>query len=83
MVEHWNSFTRKRNDLFGFIDVLCLGDSEVIGVQTTGRSNMSSRIKKIAEHENVAAVRKAGIKILIHGWDKPDRVYRLKEVDLS
>lgn len=44
---------------------------------------MSSRIKKIAEHENVAAVRKAGIKILVHGWDKPDRFYRLKEENVS
>jgi len=26
---------------------------------------MSSRIKKISEHENVAAVRKAGIRILV------------------
>jgi len=25
VVEHWNSFTQRRNDLFGFIDVLCLG----------------------------------------------------------
>ena len=32
VVEHWDSFTKHRKDLFGFIDVLCLGDGEVIGV---------------------------------------------------
>jgi len=25
VVEHWDSFARKRRDLFGFADILCLG----------------------------------------------------------
>jgi len=32
VVEHWNSFVRKRFDLFGMFDILCLGDGEVVGV---------------------------------------------------
>ena len=73
-------------DLFGFIDVLCLGDDEVVAVQTTGDNggNVAARIRKIADHENVAAVRKAGIRILVHGWKKgKDGKYSLREVDVS
>lgn len=70
VTEHWNPFARVRKDLFGFIDMLAIREGEILGVQTTSRSNMSARIRKIAEHENVAAVRKAGIRIEVHGWGK-------------
>ena len=84
ITEHWNSFARIRQDLFGFIDVLCLGENEIIGVQTTSYSNISARVKKIQEHENVAAVRKAGIKIVVHGWKKDKSgKWIVKEVDIS
>jgi hypothetical protein len=79
VVERWNSFARIRQDLAGFIDVLCFGDGEVVGVQATSYSNVSARVKKIAEHENVAAVRKAGVRLLVHGWDGA----KLREVDVS
>ena len=70
IVEHWNPFARIRQDLFGFIDVLCLGDGEVVGVQTTSRSHISNRAKKIREHDNLLPVLDSGIRILIHGWAK-------------
>lgn len=73
-------------DLFGFIDILCLGDNEIIGVQATGDNggNVSSRIKKIADHDNVGAVRKSGMRLLVHGWKKgKDGKYLLREVDVS
>ena len=69
VVERWNPFAKIRQDLFGFIDVLCLGDNEVIGVQATSAGNVSARVRKIADHDNVAAVRKAGIRLLVHGWN--------------
>jgi hypothetical protein len=79
VVEHWNPFARIRQDLYGFIDVLCLGENEIIGVQATSYGNVSSRVTKIADHDNVAAVRKAGIRILVQGWDGK----KLREVDCS
>lgn len=79
VTEYWHAFANIRKDLAGFIDVLCLGDNEIIGVQTTSLSNVSARIKKIADHENTPAVRKAGIRIIVHGWDGP----KLKEIDIS
>lgn len=69
VVERWSPFARIRQDLFGFIDVLCLGENEVIGVQATSAGNVAARVRKIAEHDNVAAVRKAGIRLLVHGWN--------------
>ena len=84
VTEHWNQFARIRQDLFGFIDVLCLGDNEIIGVQATSYSNISSRVNKIAEHENVAKVRKANIRILVIGWHKgSDNKWKFREVDCS
>lgn len=83
VVEHWNSFVNKRFDLFGFIDLLALKDGETLAVQTTSYSNVSARINKIADHENVAAVRKAGWSIHVHGWHKVGRFWQVREVDLS
>lgn len=70
VVEHWNPHARIRQDLFGFVDVLAVGPQGVLAVQCTSAGNTSSRIRKIAEHDNVAAVREAGIAIHVHGWRK-------------
>ncbi len=84
VTEHWNPFAHIRQDLFGFIDVLCVGPDGVVGVQATSGPNVSSRVDKIANHENVDAVRKGGIRILVHGWTKrKNGRYELREVDVS
>lgn len=82
-VEKYNSFTKRRNDLFGFIDILCVKENDVLGVQTTSKDNMSSRKKKILEHENYSIVKASGIRIRVHGWKKEKNGrYTLSEVDL-
>jgi len=82
VVERFNSFTKTRNDFCGFIDVLCLGAGEVVGVQTTSYSNMSARIKKIKEHENLAVVLGSGIRVLIQGWRKVGNRWQVREVEI-
>lgn len=82
-VEVWNPWARKRKDLFDCWDVLAIKDGETIAVQTTSRNNISSRAAKIAEAESTPHLRKAGWKLIIHGWDKKDGKYRIKEVDVS
>lgn len=77
IVEHWNSFARIRQDLFGFLDLLCVKD-KVLGVQTTSASNMSARRKKILEHQNYLAVEGAGIAIELHGWHKVGNRWQCK-----
>ncbi|MFM2193987.1 MAG: hypothetical protein RLZZ460_657 [Chloroflexota bacterium] len=84
IVERWNPFAKIRQDLFGVLDLLCLGQNEVVGVQTTSGANVSARVRKIAEHENTPRIRKAGIRILVHGWRKNSAgKYVLREVDVS
>lgn len=84
VVERWIPGANIRKDLFGFIDILAIRDNEVLGVQATSRDNVAARVAKIAEHENVAAVRKANIRIEVHGWGKmASGKYELRTVDAS
>ena len=85
VVEKWNSFVKIRQDLFGIIDILALRGNETIAVQSTSWGNTKSRIDKMSESPNIAAIRKAGWKILVHGWKKNTKTnrYELKEIDIS
>lgn len=73
IVETWNSFTRKRNDLFGVFDILAIREGETLAVQTT-TTGVASRVKKINESPYLDAVRKAGWRIEVHGWIKKPKV---------
>lgn len=70
IVEHWNSFTRRRVDLFGAWDILALRKDEVLFVQTTSGSNVAARVRKIAYNEYTPAIREAGVRMEVHGWSK-------------
>lgn len=83
VVEKWIPQARKRKDLYGFIDILAIKDSEIVGVQATSGSNVAHRVDKIINHENIGAVRKANIRILVHGWAKSKGRWKLREVDVS
>ena len=85
IVEHFNPHMRIRQDLFGFIDILAIRPGETLAVQTTSRSNMAARVRKIAEHPNVAAGREAGWSIQVHGWaqKKPRARWECRTVDVS
>jgi hypothetical protein len=73
VVERWIPQARKRVDLFGFGDIVCLdGCPGVLAVQVTTASNLSNRLKKLRteckqaawdwlEHENA---------LHLHGWSK-------------
>ena len=83
IVEHWNAHARIRQDLFGFIDLLAIRGSETLAVQTTSRGNVSARVQKIADSEAVIDVRRAGWRIVVHGWGKLKAGWTLREVDCS
>lgn len=74
-----------KRDLFGFIDIVAIhpDTGETLAVQTTSGSNVSKRVSKIGESEHVAAVRKAGWGIHVHGWRKSGRFWKCREVDCS
>jgi hypothetical protein len=83
IVERWIPGANIRKDLFGFGDLVCIREGETMLVQTTSYSNVSARVKKITEHENLAAVRKAGWGVLVQGWHKVGNRWQVREVDLS
>ena len=83
VTERWIPGANIRRDLFGFGDLLCVGEHEVVMVQCTSADHVAERCAKIAHHENVGAVRKGGIRILVHGWRKSKGRWTLREVDVS
>ena len=83
VVEWWNSFTRRRHDLFGVWDIIAVGNGEVCLVQTTSYSNVSARIRKIEGNECLAPLRKAGVRLEVHGWRKVNNRWQPRIVDIS
>jgi len=83
-VEQYNTFSRRKNDLWGFIDFLAIKKNEVLAIQVTSKSNMSSRRRKITEHENLAIVRESGIRVELWGFYKKENGrWEVKIEDLS
>ena len=82
-VEYFNSFTKRYKDLFGIFDYIAVGNGETVAIQVTSRSNMSSRIKKIQDSDNLTKCRDANWRIIVIGWDKPAHRWRSKTVDIS
>jgi hypothetical protein len=70
VVERWNPHAQIRQDLFGFVDVIAVRPGETLAVQTTTAANVSTRIRKIADHPNLPALREAEWTIRVHGWAK-------------
>lgn len=73
--EYWQAFHGRpggiRKDLFGFIDIVVLGE-RILAVQCTSTSSMSARVRKIREECGEAAQRwlEAGGEIVVMGWKK-------------
>lgn len=83
VTEKWNPWARIRQDLFGFIDLIAVGNGVTIGVQTTSYSNMSARKKKIMDSDIYPILKACGWQIVVHGWKKNKKGrYELKEVQL-
>lgn len=82
VVEKWNQHVKIRQDLYGFIDVLCVKGEDIVGIQATSGPNVASRVTKITEHENWPLVCKA-IRVIVHGWRKNAKNrWVLREVEL-
>lgn len=84
--EHWNSFARIRQDLFGFVDVLAVGGEHgTLGVQCTSDSNVAARVRKIKESPILPVLLEADWKIEVWGWKKKAGKYvcRVVPVDLQ
>ena len=83
VVERWNPHARVRQDLYGCIDVLAVGP-DIVGVQATSGSNVAARVRKLTDSPALPVLRKAGVRVLVHGWRKAaSGRWTLREVDLS
>jgi hypothetical protein len=45
--EHWNHFAKRRQDLFGFIDVLAVSDHHLLAIQVSDDTHHAAHRKKI------------------------------------
>ena len=70
VVERWCSFTKRRHDLFGIIDVLAIKDGKTLAVQTTSGSGYSARLKKMLASDTLMPMLDAGWHVHLHGWRK-------------
>lgn len=72
VVEKFNSHTKRRNDLFGFGDVLAIKPGCTVLVQVTSGSNGAARVRKIVEErtEEARDWLAAGNEIEVHAWRK-------------
>lgn len=82
IVEHYNSYTRRKHDLYGCIDLLAIGHGETVAVQVTSRANTSTRRHKIEDAEAYPEMLRSGWRVIVHGWDKQGSRWRLQEVEL-
>lgn len=80
VVERWIPQARKRVDLYGIVDILCVSETEIVGVQATSASNVAARLRKIAESPATPILRAAGVRLLVHGWAKRKHRWVLREV---
>lgn len=70
IVEHWNSFACIRQDLFGFIDLICLlPDRGIVAVQCCSTDHAKHK-QKILDNEVAPEWLKSGGKIEIWSWRK-------------
>ena len=82
VVEYYNSFTKRKKDRFGILDMVAIGNEETLGIQMTSKSNMSSRIKKIQESDYFVELLRSKWRIIVIGWfKKPNGRYDFKEFE--
>lgn len=68
-VERYCSSTKRRHDLFGFIDLIAVRGSDVVGIQSTSDANLAARISKAEALPTFSVWLRAG-RVEFHGWGK-------------
>ena len=68
VVEKWIPAVKRRQDLFGVIDIVAISDSEIVGVQSTSASNLAARRAKSEEEPRLQRWLRAGCRFELHAW---------------
>lgn len=82
-VEHWNSFAKVRQDLFGCIDVVALGDGQILGIQCTTRHHMAERMAKARAEARITRWLQCGGLFEVWGWQMVGRRWQLTRQPFS
>jgi hypothetical protein len=85
VVERWNAFARVRVDLFGFIDLVAMNGTSIIGIQSTSGNNVSTRLDKIKANEKSVEWLRSGGRLFVHGWRKlaSSRKWECREIEIG
>lgn len=71
IVERWCAYSRKRHDLFGFADLMCIHPHMTpVLVQVTSGTNLAARVRKIIAEPRALIAIQSGIGVEVHGWRK-------------
>lgn len=71
VVERYIAAIKRKQDLFGFADIVAMKPGEVpLLVQATTGANLAARRTKIAENEEAAKALHSGFRIVLHGWTR-------------
>lgn len=71
IAEHWNSFAKRRVDLFGCIDIVACAD-RIVGIQSTVRGEVSKRVAKALAEPRLESWLRSGGRFIVWGWDEPE-----------
>lgn len=67
--ERYNPFSKRLNDLYGFIDMVVMDDQMgLLGVQVTTTKNMNARLAKIRSIPESTVWLNKGLRIQVEGW---------------
>mgnify|MGYP001584489199 FL=1 len=71
ITERWNPWAKIRQDLFGFVDLLCFKGDITLAVQVTTGDNVSARLAKIGQSQAAQLwLESPTRRIAVHGWAK-------------
>lgn len=81
VTERWNPFSKRKNDLYRFIDILCMNTSRgFLAVQTTAFPHANERIRKIQDLDTSKTFLLAGGRIQVHEWKKVKSRWQVKVI---
>ena len=69
VVEKYNMFAKVRQDLFGILDLLCIGNGVTLGVQVTTLGHKQEHIDKMMDHPNLPRILDVW-EVQLHSWRK-------------
>lgn len=83
LVERYCTWSNTRHDLYGFADLLAVGNGRTIAIQSTTDSNLSARRKKLRDCAAVPVCLAAGWCIEVHGWSKKSNRWQCRREKLE